>query len=220
VISILLLGIAAGVSHVITGPDHVAALAPFSVEAQRSAWSVGLRWGIGHALGIVAVALVFVLAADRLNVQGLAGLGNDLVGAVLIAVGIWGLRHGRRASETFERESRAGAHGHGHVHRHVHATAALSIGTLHGLVGTGSTLAVLPAVGMRTLGESAVYLSGFAAGTVLSMSGVAWLLGMLAPRDELGSAYRRVFRIASLGSLALGVVWLGLALAGLDVHGG
>ncbi|HTO09385.1 MAG TPA: hypothetical protein VMR86_20195 [Myxococcota bacterium] len=211
-ISILLLGLAAGVSHVVTGPDHVAALAPFSVEAQRRAWAVGLRWGAGHAAGIVAVALLAVLAADRLDLRALSAAGDYLVGAVLVAVGVWGLVHSRSAAHAFAAESE--------LHRHVHATAALSIGTLHGLVGTGATLAVLPAVGMRTAGESAAYLAGFAAGTVISMSGIAWLLGVLAPRDERGAAYRHVFRIASGLTAALGVVWLGLALAGVDVHGG
>ena len=209
---ILLLGFAAGVTHVVTGPDHVAALAPFSIEAQRRAWMVGLRWGAGHAAGIVAVALAAVLAADRLDLRVLSTAGDYLVGGVLVAVGVWGLAHSRHAAHGFEGESEA--------HRHVHATAALSIGTLHGLVGTGATLAVLPAVGMRTAGESAVYLAGFAAGTVISMSGIAWLLGVLAPRDERGAAYRRLFRIASACTTLLGVVWLGLALAGVDVHGG
>ena len=211
-ISILFLGVAAGFCHVITGPDHVAALAPFSVEAQRRAWTVGLRWGAGHAAGIVAVALLFVFAADWLNVELLADVGDYLVGGVLVAVGGWGLAHARRAARVFEGESLA--------HRHVHATAALSIGTLHGLVGTGSTLAVLPAVGMRSFAESATYLSGFALGTILSMSGIAWLLGALAPRDDVSAGYRRVFILASWCSLALGLVWLGMALAGVDVHGG
>jgi hypothetical protein len=212
VISILFLGLVAGVSHVVTGPDHVAALAPFSVEAQRRAWSVGLRWGAGHAGGIVAVALAFVFAADWLDLEMLAGAGDYLVGGVLVAVGGWGLWHGRRAAQAFAGESR--------THSHVHATAALSIGTLHGLVGTGATLAVLPAVGMRTFGESATYLAGFSLGTVASMSGIAWLLGALAPRDDLGVAYRRLFLVASGAALALGLVWLGLALAGVDVHAG
>jgi hypothetical protein len=211
VISILFLGLVAGFSHVVTGPDHVAALAPFSVEAQRRAWTVGLRWGVGHAAGIVAVALAVVFAADRLDLELLHFAGDYLVGAVLVAVGLWGLWHGRRTDRALE-----GAL----VHRHVHATAALSIGTLHGLVGTGATLAVLPAVGMRTFGESVIYLAGFAVGTIASMSAIAWLLGALAPRDDLGAAYRRMFLFASSATLAIGLVWLGLAFAGVDVHGG
>jgi hypothetical protein len=206
VILVLLSGLAAGFSHCVLGPDHVAALAPFSVEAQRRAWRVGLRWGIGHATGIVAVAIAFVVAAESLDLHFLAAAGDYLVGGVLVAVGLWGLAHGRRTAVS-------------HAH-HVHATAALSIGTLHGLVGTGSTLAVLPTLGLHTLAERTLYLSGFALGTVVTMAGIAWLLGVLAPRDELGSAYRRVFTLASVASLALGLVWLGLALAGIDLHAG
>lgn len=212
-IALVFAGALGGVMHVVTGPDHVAALAPFSVEAQRRAWTVGLRWGVGHSIGIVGVALVLVYARDWLGVWVLAvGRGDFLVAGVLVAVGLWGLWHGRRSAQVFERESVA--------HRHVHATAALSIGTLHGLVGTGATFAVLPAVALGSFAESAVFLSGFSLGTIASMSGIAWLLGMLAPRDELGLAYRRVFFVASSVSLVLGLVWLGLLLAGVDVHGG
>ena len=213
-ILVLLSGIAAGFYHCVLGPDHGAALAPFSVEAQRRAWVVGLRWGVGHAAGIIAVAVAFALAAEELDLRFLGAAGDYLVGGVLVAVGLWGLRHGRRAADAL-------AHGAPEPHaHHVHATAALSIGTLHGLVGTGSTLAVLPTLGLHTLAERAAFLSGFALGTVGSMSAIAWLLGALAPRDELGTAYRRVFAIASFAALGLGVAWLALALAGVDVHAG
>lgn len=211
-ILVLLSGVTAGLLHCATGPDHFAALAPFSVEAQRRAWIVGLRWGIGHAAGIVAVAVAAALAAERLDLRFLSAAGDYLVGSVLVAVGLWSLWHGRRAADP--------GHGHAAHAHHVHATAALSIGTLHGLVGTGSTLAVLPTLGLHTLAERTGYLSGFALGTVASMSAIAWLLGALAPRDELGTAYRRVFAIASFAALGLGLAWLALALAGVDVHAG
>lgn len=211
-IFVLLSGLIAGVVHCLTGPDHVAALAPFSVEAHRRAWVVGLRWGLGHAAGIVAVAVVFALAAERLDLHFLTAAGDYLVGGVLIAVGLWSLWHGRRAAHA--------VHGSPVHAPHVHATAALSIGTLHGLVGTGSTLAVLPTLGLHTVAERTGYLSGFALGTVASMSAIAWLLGALAPRDELGIAYRRVFTIASFAALGLGLAWLALAFAGVDVHAG
>ena len=45
----------AGVVHTLAAPDHLAALAPFSVEARSQAWRVGVRWGLGHAGGIVFV---------------------------------------------------------------------------------------------------------------------------------------------------------------------
>ncbi len=212
-IFILLTGLAAGFGHVLLGPDHVAALAPFSVEAHQRAWVVGLRWGLGHALGIIAVALLFVWAADRLDLALLAGAGDYLVGGVLVAVGAWGLWHVSHATDHFSRASDG-------RHEHVHATAALSIGTLHGLVGTGSTLGVLPAAGMHSFAESAVYLAGFGVGTIVSMMGIAWLLGVLAPREEGSRAYRRVFVAASLTSLALGVAWIGLALAGVKLESG
>ncbi len=212
-ILVLFTGLAAGFGHVLLGPDHVAALAPFSVEAREKAWVVGLRWGVGHALGIVAVALGVAAATEWLDLALLESAGDYLVGLVLVAVGLWGLRHQRRAVDHFSL-----AAGHGHVH--IHATAALSIGTLHGLVGTGATLAVLPAAGMRSFAESSVYLLGFGVGTVVCMMGIAWLLGVLAPREERSVAYRRVFVAASLASLALGILWIGLALAGVDLDAG
>ena len=212
-ILILLTGIAAGFGHVLLGPDHVAALAPFSVEAHRRAWVVGLRWGVGHAVGIIAVALLVITAAEWLDLELLAGVGDYLVGVVLVAVGVWGLWHLQHSVDHF-------SHAYGADHAHIHATAALSIGTLHGLVGTGSTLAVLPAAGMHSFGESVIYLTGFGAGTVVSMMGVSWLLGVLAPREESSRAYRRVFLSASLGSLLLGLIWIGLALAGVDLESG
>ncbi|MEX2206118.1 MAG: sulfite exporter TauE/SafE family protein [Myxococcota bacterium] len=206
-------GVAAGFGHVLLGPDHVAALAPFSVEAREKAWVVGLRWGVGHALGIITVALLVVTAADSLDLELLEGAGDYLVGIVLVAVGLWGLRHQRRAVDHFSH-----AAGRGHVH--IHASAALSIGTLHGLVGTGATLAVLPAAGMHSFVESGLFLTGFGLGTIACMMGVAWLLGVVAPREERSVAYRRVFVAASLASLLLGMVWIGLALAGVDLDAG
>jgi hypothetical protein len=52
------------------------------------------------------------------------------------------------------------------------------------------------------------------------MMGVAWLLGVLAPQQEASRAYRRVFIAASLASLLLGIVWIGLALAGVKLGSG
>ncbi|VEU40985.1 unnamed protein product [Pseudo-nitzschia multistriata] len=51
-----------GVVHVLTGPDHLSAIATLSVNAE-SRWRAagyGIRWGIGHSIGLVLVASIFI----------------------------------------------------------------------------------------------------------------------------------------------------------------
>lgn len=51
---VLLAGLAAGAVQVLTGPDHLAAVAPLSVASREAAWKAGLRWGRGHcAVGVL-----------------------------------------------------------------------------------------------------------------------------------------------------------------------
>ena len=38
----LFAGIIAAVLHVISGPDHLAAVTPFAIESKKKAWKVGL----------------------------------------------------------------------------------------------------------------------------------------------------------------------------------
>ncbi len=203
----LLTGVVAGAVHVLAGPDHLAVLAPFSVEAGPRAWRVGLRWGIGHATGLVGLAALAWMLRGVLDLGLLHRTSAPLIGFVLIAVGVWGLVHVRRA--------RVGEHAPGEAH--VHTTAALLVGTLHGIVGTGGVLAVVPVLAMPSALEAGGYLVGFGAGTLAAMVAFAALLGRISPREQ-GSAYRRVFIAASAAALLVGVVWLVLAWLGIDVH--
>lgn len=203
----LLTGLAAGTLHVVVSPDHVAVLAPFSVEAGPGAWRVGLRWGIGHALGLVAVAALAWLLRDAFDPEWLHGASAPLIGLVLVAVGGWGVLHAR--SMELAGHSGAGAH--------VHTTAALCVGVLHGVAGTGGVLAVVPVLGMDSAPVAGAYLGGFGAGTLATMVAVAALLGRIAPAER-GPAYRRWFLGASAIALLLGLTWLVLAAFGVDVH--
>ena len=51
----LFAGIIAAMLHVISGPDHLAAVTPFAIESKKKAWKVGLFWGIGHLLGMLSI---------------------------------------------------------------------------------------------------------------------------------------------------------------------
>src|SRR5688572_3654911 len=53
----LLAGLAAGLIHVLSGPDHLAAVAPLAGGRGRS-WRAGFLWGLGHSGGVLAVGLL------------------------------------------------------------------------------------------------------------------------------------------------------------------
>ena len=63
-------GLAAGLLHVFSGPDHLAAVAPLAAdERSRPQWRAGLQWGLGHTVGVLLIAGLLLLAsraaADR-----------------------------------------------------------------------------------------------------------------------------------------------------------
>ncbi len=211
VILTILTGAVAGGAHVVLAPDHLAALAPLSVEARRRAWQVGLRWGIGHAAGIALVGGAARLASHAFNVELLGELGGYAVGLTLIAIGAWGFLHVRRGAHLNPAAPSA-------LEPHVHATAAFVVGTVHGVAGTGALLGVIPVLALPEIACAIAYLSGFAVGTVGAMTGAAALLGLAAPegRGDARAAlvYRRVFLGASGVALAVGAGWMGHALLG------
>ena len=38
-----------GLVHVLSGPDHLAAVAPLATASRERGWLAGWTWGIGHA---------------------------------------------------------------------------------------------------------------------------------------------------------------------------
>ena len=206
----LLTGTVAGAAHVVLAPDHLAALAPLSVEAGRRAWQVGLRWGVGHAAGIAVVGSAARLASERLDLALLWRLGGYGVGLTLVAIGLWGFLHVRRHTRASALESESAA-----LQPHVHTTAAFVVGTVHGVAGTGALLGVVPVLGLPGA-FAAAYLLGFAVGTIGAMVAAAALLGLanLARGPQGSRAYRRVFLAASAVALGVGVLWLVRALLG------
>src|ERR1700741_1917519 len=112
----------AGFVHVIAGPDHLAAIAPYAVDAKGRAWRTGVRWGFGHSAGVIGVGLVAILLRDMLSIDVVSIWGERAVGVGLVTLGIWGFRaNGHRDNV----ESR------GHAHEH----PAFAVGTVHGFAG-------------------------------------------------------------------------------------
>src|SRR3982751_4119230 len=111
---LIVTGAVAGLFHVLSGPDHLAAVAPIAMAEQRRGWLAGWTWGVGHASGVAVVAVIAVLLKDQLPpVAWISAVGERLVGVALIAIGIWAFRRALRI--------RATVHSHGPVrHGHLH----------------------------------------------------------------------------------------------------
>ena len=56
------IGMLFGMLHVVTGPDHLSAIATLSAGMQkRDAFALGIRWGLGHSSGLLLVAGIFLV---------------------------------------------------------------------------------------------------------------------------------------------------------------
>lgn len=223
-------GLFAGLLHVFAGPDHLAALAPLSLQAKRRAWAVGLRWGLGHSSGVLVVAAIAFGLRQVVHLEELSGWGERLVGATMIVLGLWGLRSlFRERLHAHEHDHGGQGHAHFHVHRpdedhrdaksHVHTHAAFWVGTLHGLAGTAHLVGVLPSLALPTGRETAGYLTAFAIGTIAAMTVFAAAVGLAAPgRSERGlRVYRWALGVASGLCAVTGVAWIVLPLYGVPL---
>jgi len=186
-------GLAAGLLHVFSGPDHLAAVAPLAADRTRSQWRTGLQWGIGHTTGVLVIACLLLLIREQLPLEWISNHSERIVGFALIIVGGWGVWKASRSGFT--------------THTHSHSGASFAMGALHGLAGSSHLFGVLPALAFATRLESMLYLAGFGAGAVMGMSAFAAAIGLLSNkiphRHSSGLLY-----VSSAAALVIGGFWL------------
>jgi len=85
----LLAGIIAAILHVISGPDHLAAVTPFAIESKKKAWKVGLFWGVGHLLGMISIGVLFLMLKDLIPIEKISIHSEKFVGVILIGLALW-----------------------------------------------------------------------------------------------------------------------------------
>jgi len=213
---IALTGALAGLFHVLSGPDHLAAVAPLAVEDGRRGWLSGWTWGFGHASGVVVVALLAILLRDLLPpVDVISSWSERVVGGALIGIGLWALR---RSTRIAPRTHRHGGVAHNHLHvqagpawarRLGHAHASFCLGILHGMAGSSHFLGVLPALALPTGVAAVTYIGAFGVGTVVAMTAFAAVIGSVGGHVRHGAAlYRGMMRAAAMVAIAIGAFWL------------
>jgi ABC-type nickel/cobalt efflux system permease component RcnA len=227
-----LTGLVAGAAHTFLGPDHLAAVAPLSIDRRTTAaWRVGLCWGAGHAGGAWLLALAAIGARAALPIDVVSAWSERLVGVVLIGIGLWGIRralatrihvheheHDGQRHAHIHAHSEAHDHGRPHGHAHAHTHAATAIGLLHGLAGASHVVAVLPALAFATIGASVAYLVMFGLGSIAAMTLFAALIASIARRSagRAGAVHGAIGAACGMAAAVVGVVWLVASSHGPD----
>ena len=212
----LLTGALAGFFHVLSGPDHLAAVAPLAVADRERAWLAGWTWGIGHSAGVVAVALAAVALRDLLPpIEVLSAWSERIVGMALIAIGFWAARRGLRI--------RHAPHAHGelsHDHAHMqagprwlrrlgHAHASFYMGVLHGVAGSSHFLGVLPALALPSRTAALIYIGAFGIGSIVAMTAFAAAVGSAGwTLRNTVTAHRTMLLASAVVAISVGGWWL------------
>jgi hypothetical protein len=211
-----LTGALAGLFHVLTGPDHLAAVGPLAIEGRRRGWLAGWTWGVGHASGVVVVAVLAVLLRDLLPpIDAISAWSERLVGAALVVVGFWALRRSARVQPAPHVH---GAATHDHIHvqagprwmrRMGHAHASFCLGVLHGVAGSSHFVGVVPALAFQTRTAALTYIAAFGVGSVAAMTAFAAIAGRVgAGASPHSMTYRATMAAASVAAIVTGAVWL------------
>jgi len=221
-------GLLASILHVITGPDHLAAVLPFAIETKRKAWKIGLSWGIGHLVGMITIGVLFVLFKEIIPVEKISEHSEQLVGVVLIGIGFWAFY---KIFKTKKNHKHLHIHSeeapiiHKHKHKHTHNIthqhkhpkdlkqsyfASFWIGILHGLAGISHFLILLPVLGFKSQTDSVLYIIGFGSGIILAMTTFAFVIGKIASSARTGhnDFFFNGIRLAGgLFAIVIGIYW-------------
>jgi hypothetical protein len=227
----LIAGVIASVIHVVTGPDHLAAVTPLAISSRKRSWLVGLSWGIGHTLGMLAIGLVFIYMKGLLPVERISSHSEVMVGLLLIGIGTWAIiradhrkNHRRHIHPHIHLKPHLSFHIHWHSHEnqpdhlHVHrptvantSRAGLAVGIVHGVSGFSHLVAILPLLALPASVEAFMYLAGFAAGTIGAMVLVSFATGMIAHRSSLSGNTRFLYvfsLFAGILAVGTGIIWV------------
>jgi sulfite exporter TauE/SafE len=220
----VLAGLAAGLVHVMSGPDHLVAVAPLAADEARPHWRAGFQWGLGHTAGVLVIGGLLLAFRELLPIDAISAYSERIVGLSLIAIGVWGAYRATRQ------------HRHPHVHAHPPSprlrlsdsvevspkrfarrrtrlrptNASFAMGLLHGLAGGSHLFGVLPALALSSRMEAGAYLGGFGIGAIAAMTAFAAVVGLVArgvSRRGPGT-HRGLLYACSTSAFLVGGFWL------------
>lgn len=216
----VIIGLTAGFIHVLSGPDHLAALAPIAADLKQKSFRTGLRWGIGHTLGVIVIGMIALFFQNVFHeIEIVSKYSEKIIGLTLVAIGLWGINRAAKLNvHSHSHEHDGFAHTHFHAHTmeekvkkdsHFHTHTAILVGTLHGLAGGSHIFGVLPALALPTQFDAIIYLLSFGFGTITAMALFTYMIGFASATIV---SFREIFfkkmmiGISSV-SILIGIYW-------------
>ena len=182
-----------GLRHA-TDPDHLTAVSTLVLSEEdrgsRRAGRLGLAWGAGHGLALLAIGLPVVLLSAYVP-DALQRAAEGLVGLVIVLLALRLLRRWRRGFfHAHPHQHGEIRHAHPHVHEgachgsheHAHAEAlgrtplaAAGIGMLHGAGGSAAVgILLIGTVPDQAAAAAALVLFAAASAASMALVSIAW----------------------------------------------
>ncbi|KAK4740360.1 hypothetical protein R3W88_004057 [Solanum pinnatisectum] len=208
-------GFFAGCLHTLSGPDHLAALAPLSIgRTPMESAAVGALWGCGHDAGQLIFGLLFLLLKDRLHIEVIRTWGTRVVGFTLLVIGAMGIK------EASEVVTPCVALENGDCDVSVYegidtpvigkkkkiGFATFATGIVHGLQ-PDALMMILPALALPSRVAGAAFLVMFLVGTVIAMGSYTVFIGSCsqALKDRVPRITEKLTWASSLIAIGLGI---------------
>ena len=212
--AVILTGVLAGFVHVISGADHLIAMAPSAINSPQKALKNSFSWGLGHSSGVLLLAFLAIFIKDITPLNKFSNIAEFLVGISLLIVGIVAIKNSlqlRMHSHSHKHEN-GFAHRHYHFHskeqrnNNKHSHALTGLGLLHGLAGGSHFLAVLPALALPLI-SACFYLISYLIGSLISMNLFTCLISFTTL--NVGQKFiKRLIFVAGGLSFSIGLFWI------------
>lgn len=218
-------GLLAGLVHTLSGPDHLAALAPLSIgRTKLESAAVGALWGCGHDVGQVLFGALFVVFRDKLHLDLLRVWGARIVGLTLMTIGGMGIYESQYQTITCAPDDEECLAQPGAVvfasDKQAFSMATFATGIVHGLQ-PDALLVILPALALPSKAAGASFLVMFLLGTILAMGLYTAFIGSCsdALHKRVPWLTHRLSLIASLVAITVGVGILSTDFFGFSIFG-
>ena len=211
--AVILTGIVAGFVHVVSGADHLIAMAPAAINNPQKALKNSFSWGLGHSSGVLLLAFLAIFIKDITPLNKFSSIAEFLVGISLLIVGVFAIKNSFQLSIHSHSHKHENGIDHRHFHFHVnkqkinkHSHALTGLGLLHGIAGGSHFLAVLPALALP-LTSACLYLISYLIGSLISMNLFTCLISFTTFKASQ-KFIKRLIAVAGGLSFSLGLFWI------------